>query len=121
MIASLGSDGLVLGVVKGVHGELQHFLVVFLVEEVVGEMVQNYGVCRVDGVRLGEHLDAELGRLGALIVQLDDGDADKSAHTGRVQLEGALERRLRFRDLACFEEAQAHAQPNAGRSVRVYL
>jgi len=61
LIAGLGADRLVLGVMEGVHGELLDLLVVFLVEEVVGQVVKDDRVGRVDRVGLGEEFDSELG------------------------------------------------------------
>ncbi|RMZ97827.1 hypothetical protein BpHYR1_029228, partial [Brachionus plicatilis] len=121
LVACLGADQLVLGVVEGVHGQLLHFLIFFLVEEVIGQVVENDGIFGVELVGLGQEIDAEFGGLGRLVVELDDGEADESGHTFAVDLESALERQLGLGHLGQLVKAQAHAEANAGGRVRVRL
>lgn len=61
-------------------------LVVLLEEEVVGQVVEHHGVGVVDGVGLGELLDALLDGLLALRVQVEDGEAHQRAHAPAVEL-----------------------------------
>ena len=60
LIARFGTHGLVLGVVEGVEGQMLDPLVVLLKEEVIGQMIEDHGVRRVDRVGFGELFHALL-------------------------------------------------------------
>lgn len=91
LIAAFGAHRFVLRIVECVQSEMLHLLVVFLEEEMIGQMIEHHGIGRVDGVRLGQHLDAHAIRFGFVEIELGDGQTDEGADAVRVEFEGSLE------------------------------
>ena len=71
------------------------------VKEVVGEVVEDHGVRRVDGVGFRQKLHSALNRVLRLLVELEDGESDQRTHALRVELKGTLK---------CHPEGTSEAQ-----------
>jgi len=92
LVAALGPHGFVLSVVEGVEGEMLNFGVIFLEEEMVGEVVQHHRVGGVDRVRFRQFPDTLLDGEALLCVQVEDGLTDESANAVGVEFLGPFER-----------------------------
>lgn len=72
-------------------GEVLHFLVVLFVEEMIGQMVENHRIGRIDGVVLGQHLNANSIGVGFVEIEFGNGQTDQSTDAIRIKLKGSLE------------------------------
>ena len=81
LIATLGAHVLVFRAVEGVERQVLDFGVILLEEEVVGEVVEDHRVRRVDLVRFGQLLNGGTDGVRSLEVHLQDGETHQRPDT----------------------------------------
>lgn len=76
LVAALRPHCFVLCVVEGVQGKMLDLVVIFLEEEVVGQMVEHHGIPAVNGVGFAQLLHPGPNALRGLLVKLEDRKAN---------------------------------------------
>lgn len=79
-------------------------------EEVIGQVVEHHGVARVDRVGSWQQLHSILDGVGFLVVELQNGQANQSANTLWIELQGSTKSQTGLLQFVEFHKAVAHPE-----------